>query len=269
MRNSSVFEQQFKQKCRVIFERQRQILSEALDTNAVQKKLKALAKTKVVDPNQLFLFSEFAGFEIELADALRPLYFNIITTTGYSAMAELAYNGANVPTFDPYKKNIQTWFNDKANKVGGDVNKETEKQLRLTLAEGISANESTFELRARIEQTLGYASTRRADNIARTESARAQTYADLAAWQQSGVVEAKRWYTAQDERVCIYCAEMDGTITDLTTNYFNKGDELNVDYTTNAGKQTTGTLKFGYDSVKGAPLHGSCRCVLIPILTKI
>lgn len=228
-----------------------------------------MGKTKIVDPNQLFLFSEFAGFEKELADALRPLYFNIITTTGYSAMAELAYNGAQVPTFDPYKKNIQNWFNDKAVKVGGDVNKETEKQLRLTLAEGIAANESTYELRARIEQTLGYASTRRADNIARTESARAQTYADIAAWKQSGVVIEKRWYTAQDERVCQYCASMDGQVVDVEKNYFDKGDELTVEYTTNSGKLTTGTLNFNYDSVKGAPLHSSCRCVLIPILSKI
>lgn len=184
-------------------------------------------------------------------------------------MAELAYNGANVPTFDPYKKNIQTWFNEKAEKVGGDVNAETEKQLRLTLAEGIAANESTYELRARIENTLGYASTRRADNIARTESARAQTYADIAAWQQSGVVEAKQWYTARDERVCAYCAHMDGTVIEVGKNYFNKGDSLDVDYVTQSGKPTSGTLKFNYDSVKGAPLHSSCRCVLIPILMKI
>lgn len=184
-------------------------------------------------------------------------------------MAELAYNGLNVPSFDPYKADIQTWFNEKAKKVGGDVNAETEKQLRATLAEGISQNETTFELRARVEQTLGFASTRRADNIARTESARAQTYADVAAWKQSGVVEGKRWYTAQDERVCIYCAEMDGKEIGLTRNYFNKGDRLEVDYTTNAGKETTGTLKFDYDSVKGAPLHSSCRCVLIPILKAI
>jgi SPP1 gp7 family putative phage head morphogenesis protein len=184
-------------------------------------------------------------------------------------MAELAYNGAQVPTFDPYKKNIQNWFNGKAEKVGGDVNAETEKQLRATLAEGISANESTYELRARIENTLGYASTRRADNIARTESARAQTYADIAAWEQSGVVVEKRWYTARDERVCQYCSYMDGTVVEVSKNYFDKGDELTVDYTTNAGKQTRGTINFSYDSVKGAPLHSSCRCVLIPILSKI
>lgn len=249
----------------MIFEQQRQELVGLLDTNQVQKAL----KRKVVDPNQLFLFAEWEKYNDELAKALKPLYFNIITTTGYSAMAELAYNGADVPTFDPYKKNIQTWFNEKAEKVGGDVNAETEKQLRTTLADGIAANESTYELRARIEQTLGYASTRRADNIARTESARAQTYADLAAWQQSGVVVEKRWYTAQDERVCPYCASMDGQVTEISKNYFNKGDELTVDYTTAGGKDTSGTLKFSYDSVKGAPLHSSCRCVLIPILSKI
>ena len=184
-------------------------------------------------------------------------------------MAELAMNGQDVPTFDPYRKNIQDWFNIKAEKVGGDVNAETEKQLRTTLADGIAANETNQELRARIENVMGIASTRRADNIARTESARAQTYADIAAWKQSGVVEYKRWYTARDERVCRYCGSMDGQIEKVGVNYFNKGDSLDVEYTGRNGDTLTGTLKFDYDGIKGAPLHSSCRCVLIPILSKV
>lgn len=184
-------------------------------------------------------------------------------------MAELAYNGLDVPTFDPYKKNIQNWFNSKAEKVGGDVNAETEKQLRATLSEGIQLNESTYELRARIENVLGFASTRRADNIARTESARAQTYADLAAWKQSGVVIETRWYTARDERVCIYCSDMDGKTVGLDKPYWREGDEMQVDYEGRGGETRTGTLKFNYGDVKGAPLHSSCRCVLIPIVSKV
>lgn len=226
-------------------------------------------KRKDVDPSKLFGFANFDEYAEQLSKALQPLYFNIITSTGYSAMAELAFNGANVPAFDPYKATIQKWFIEKANKVGGDVNAETEKQLRLTLADGIAANETNYELRARVEQVLGYASTRRADNIARTESARAQTYADIQAWQQSGVVVEKRWYTARDERVCRYCAHMDGTVEKVSSNFFNKGDTLDVTYTANSGEEKTSTLKFDYDGIKGAPLHSSCRCVLIPILSSV
>lgn len=255
------------QKCRAIFEQQKAALIADLDSNAIQKAYDP--KRKQIDPDKLLGFANFDDYAEQLSKALQPLYFNIITTTGYSAMAELAFNGADVPTFDPYKKNIQDWFINKANTVGGDVNAETEKQLRTTLADGIAANESTIELRARIEDVMGFASTRRADNIARTESARAQTYADIAAWKQSGVVVEKRWYTARDERVCPYCSFMDGTVEKVGINYFNKGDKLEVDYTTAGGKQTTGTLNFGYDSIKGAPLHSSCRCVLIPILSEI
>lgn len=184
-------------------------------------------------------------------------------------MAELAFNGASVPAFDPYKATIQKWFTEKAAKVGGDVNAETEKQLRTTLMDGIAKNETNYELRARVENVLGIASTRRADNIARTESARAQTYADIQAWQQSGVVVEKRWYTARDERVCRYCAHMDGTIEKVSTNFFNKGDTLDVEYTGSNGDQKVSTLKFDYDGIKGAPLHSSCRCVLIPILSAV
>lgn len=238
-----------------------------MESNQVRKAYDP--KRKAIDPNQLFLFAEWDKYNDELAKALKPLYFNIITSTGYSAMAELALNGLDVPTFDPYKKNIQDWFNGKAVKVGGDVNAETEKQLRTTLADGLSANETNQELRARIENVMGIASTRRADNIARTESARAQTYADISAWKQSGVVEYKRWYTARDERVCRFCGSMDGEIEKVGINYFNKGDSMNVDYVGTNGDDRTATLNFDYDGVKGAPLHGSCRCVLIPILSKV
>lgn len=252
-------------QCRRIFDQQRAEIIAALDSPSVQKAF----KKKDVDPDKLFNFANWDKYDEELAKALKPLYFNVITSTGYAAMAELAFNGLDVPTFDPYRANIQKWFNEKAEKVGGDVNAETEKQLRLTLEDGIKNNESTYQLRARVEDVIGYASTRRADNIARTESARAQTYADVAAWQQSGVVEAKRWYTARDERVCRYCSHMDGTVVGLGKNYFNKGDKLEVEYEGRNGEMRTGTLKFDYDSVKGAPLHGSCRCVLIPILTDV
>lgn len=236
-----------------------------IQTAAVQKAY----KKKELDPTKLFNAADWAKYNEELAKALRPLYFNIITSTGYSAMAELAFNGEVVPTFDPYKQNIQTWFNDKAKKVGGDVNAETEKQLRTTLAQGIANTETTVQLEQRINEVMGYSSTRRANNIARTESARAQTYADIAAWKQSGVVEYKRWYTAQDERVCPYCASMDGVTEKTGINFFNKGDSLDVDVAGRNGETRVSTINFSYDSVKGAPLHASCRCVLIPILSSI
>jgi SPP1 gp7 family putative phage head morphogenesis protein len=257
--------------CRRIFDQQKAEVIGALESPSVQKNIDGVRgrKIKEIDPSKLFGFANFDEYAEELSKALKPLYFNVITSTGYSAMAELAFNGQQVPTFDPYKKNIQDWFNGKAEKVGGDVNAETEKQLRATLQEGISLNETNNELRARIEQVFGYASTRRADNIARTESARAQTYADIAAWQQSGVVIEKRWYTARDERVCRYCAYMDGTVEKVGVNFFNKGESLDVEYTGRNGETKTSTLNFGYDSIKGAPLHGSCRCVLIPILSKV
>lgn len=258
-------------QCRKVFDLQKSEIITALNSPSVQKSIDGVRgrKVKEIDPGKLLGFANFDEYADELSKALKPLYFNVITSTGYAAMAELAFNGQDVPSFDPYRSNIQKWFNEKAEKVGGDVNAETEKQLRATLQEGIAANETNYELRARVEQVFGYASTRRADNIARTESARAQTYADIAAWQQSGVVIEKRWYTARDERVCRYCAFMDGTVEKVGVNFFNKGDHLDVDYTGRNGESKTSTINFNYDSVKGAPLHGSCRCVLIPILSKV
>ena len=76
-------------------------------------------------------------------------------------------------------------------------------------------------------------------------------------------------FVISDERVCRYCGSMDGQIEKVGVNYFNKGDSLDVEYTGRNGDTLTGTLKFDYDGIKGAPLHSSCRCVLIPILSKV
>ena len=99
---------------------------------------------------------------------------------------------------------------------------ETEKQLRASLSDGVPAGESRYELRARVEAVMGSASTIRADRIARYEVTHSQTYGDLQAWTQSGVVVGTEWYTAHDERVCLGCRSQDGRVVGLSRNYFDK-----------------------------------------------
>lgn len=201
-----------------------------------------------------------AGEQLKLA--LEPSLLQVIIDTGMDAMQQL---GLQPTLWDPYAEAVQAYFNERTTRIAHDVNEETEKQLRATLTEGINAGESGHQLRARIAAVMGIAATTRADNIAQTEVARAQSAADIFAWEQSGVVEAKEWYTAQDERVCKFCGPMHGTIIGLHANFFDKGDVQTETGKNRKGEESTYILKHDYDDVPGAPLHPRCRCTLLPV----
>lgn len=188
-----------------------------------------------------------------LAAAIKPIIQTVLISTGRSAITEA---GRDPSQFDPFTPAIREYFASRPTKIAEDVNEETAKQLRASLSQGVQAGESTYQLRARVEAVFGSASTMRADRIARTEVSRAQGFADIQAWTQSGVVVGKEWFTAEDERVCPFCNALDGKVTALDENYFDKGDTLDV-----GGK----TLKLDYDDVPSAPLHVKCRCVLLPV----
>ena len=109
---------------------------------------------------------------------------------------------------------------------------------------------------------FGTASTYRAFMIARTESAMAENYSDVVAWEQTGVVESKQWFTAEDEHVCGFCHEMDGVTITLKQSFFDKGDVMMFE--DKNGKPHEMMLDFR--TIGEPPLHPNCRCVLLPIL---
>ena len=153
-------------------------------------------------------------------------------------------------------------FKNNSLKVAKEVNAETEKQIRATLAQGMRENDTMQELSARIMHVFGTASTYRAFMIARTESAMAENYADVVAWEQTDVVEAKEWFTAEDEHVCGFCHEMDGKTIKLNQSFFQKGDVMMFEDSN--GKPHEMNLDFR--TIGEPPLHPNCRCVLLPVL---
>jgi hypothetical protein len=148
---------------------------------------------------------DWCEFDQQLARALAPLLLAVVAETGRYAMQQVALDPS---LFNTFTQSVQDYYNGRSTKIAKDINDETEKQLRAELSQGIREGEISHELRARVEKVFGFASTVRADRIARTEVTSAQSFADIEGWDQSGVVEAKEWYTAQDERVCNFCAPM-------------------------------------------------------------
>jgi HK97 family phage portal protein len=184
--------------------------------------------------------------------AVQPLLTLIVGETGKLAIQDVTSS----QDFDPFTDAVQGFYDDRSSNIAADVDAETEKQLKAALAEGITAGETTNELETRVRGVFGNASTMRANRIARSEVARAQGFADVQAWTQSGVVTGKEWFTAEDSTVCPWCGEMDGIKTDLQETFYDKGDTFTVD---------DKVLKLDYEDIEHPPLHNNCRCVLIPI----
>jgi hypothetical protein len=107
-----------------------------------------------------------------------------------------------------------------------------------------------------VEGVYSFADERRAGLIAKTESFRAANLANKDAWRLSGVVETVAWYTAEDQRVCQFCAVMDGVTIAVDDNFFDAGDTIKgID---------GGTMKASYGDIDPPPMHPDCRCYLRP-----
>jgi SPP1 gp7 family putative phage head morphogenesis protein len=250
-------EEQLIQAIQVQFDRQRDTIVSNL---AVVQRGKGMTTrdyvTELIDWEQA---------DAELKMAIAPGLIDVIIEAGLDAIALL---GVTDSAFDPYSEAVQKYHEARTTKIAADVNDETEKQLRATLTEGINAGETTYELAARVQTVMGIASTTRADTITRTEVARAQSAADIFAWDQSGVVEAKEWFTAKSERTCAFCADMHGKIIGLEENYFDKGDVQVVETTNRKGEKIKQVMHHDYDDVAGPPSHPRCRCSLLPVRTQ-
>jgi SPP1 gp7 family putative phage head morphogenesis protein len=256
------FEAQLASAAAAQFNDQRDQILAHLDTSKIGKSYGKKIKGKqptYTRKDWLQDLIDWAAASASFAEAIKPIVHATLLQAGRDATQDL---GIDAGWFDPFTPAIVEYFQNRSTKIAEDVTDETEKQLRASLSQGVLAGESTFELRARVEAVMGSASTMRADNIARYEVTHAQTYGDIQAWTQSGVVEGKEWYTAHDEHVCPGCSSMDGKILKLSENFFDKGDELIVD---RPGKDTPYRLKLDYENIGGCPLHNRCRCVLLPV----
>ena len=136
---------------------------------------------------------------------------------------------------------------------------ETDREKLIDLiAEGVAKGESVPTIRQNITKEFATYSKMQAERITRTEVLRASHDATLDAWEQSGIVIEKQWLTAMDERVCPYCAPLNGKTVELKTVFFKKGSE----YFGLADKP----LDLSYGSVKGGNLHVNCRCDILPVV---
>ena len=246
------YERMIMRASRNMFNKQKQDVKDWLQDNASNLN-KAFVKRKDWASDMV----DWEEYTNEFTAELEKIFAIIIDEIGTEA-----FNALVEGEFDPYTQTIQNFIKTNSLQVAKEINTETEKQIRATLAQGMRENETIQELTARIMHVFGTASTYRAFMIARTEAAMAQNYSDVVAWEQTGVVESKQWFTAEDEHVCGFCHEMDGVTITLAQSFFDKGDVMMFE--DKNGKPHEMTLDFR--TIGEPPLHPNCRCVLLPIL---
>lgn len=246
------YERMIMRASRRMFNAQAQDVKDWLRDNADK-----LNKSFVKKKDWAFSMVDWEEYNRSFSAELEKIFAIIIEEIGTQA-----FNALVEGEFDPYTQTIQNYIKNNSLKVAKSINEETEKQIRATLAQGMRENDTMQELTARIMHVFGTASTYRAFMIARTESITTENYADVQAWEQTGEVEYKEWYTAGDEKVCGFCNEMDGVTVKLDKLFFNKGDTMT--FLDSNGHEHTMTLD--YRSIGEPSLHPNCRCTLLPIL---
>jgi SPP1 gp7 family putative phage head morphogenesis protein len=131
------------------------------------------------------------------------------------------------------------------------ITKETRKRLQGHISEFVRNQETINQLARRIKPLFGDV---RAKMIAVTETTRAFAEGNQIAWKESGVIEQKRWVTANDELVCPVCGPLHQQVVDID-------DEFEVTYATKRGLVTA---RFPHP-----PAHVSCRCGMTPVIVRV
>ncbi len=161
-------------------------------------------------------------------------------------------------SFDVTNPEIEKFLSEYSMKFAKVINDETESMLRGRLSEGIQEGESIADLTDRVQEVFKGMESWRAERIARTETIRATNRAADMSYKMSGVVSKKEWITAQDERLCEFCAAMDGTVVEVGENFLDEEDDFEGD--------DGGEMTVSYEDVNGPPLHPNCRCCLVPVI---
>jgi SPP1 gp7 family putative phage head morphogenesis protein len=164
-------------------------------------------------------------------------YYPLLLAAAYADAGQAIDAGL---AFDLENPRIQQLLDRLALQVRG-VTDTTRQQIRTLV--GVQAEEGwSAEQLARFIRTLGDDWSRsRALLIARTETATAYSLGALAAYAESGVVDATEWLTAPSD-ACEICAPFSGQRAAL-------------------GEAFAGGISH-------PPAHPGCRCSLVPILSE-
>lgn len=214
----------------------------------VLKNLPSAVKAKAIDPEDLFAKDTFVAAFIDLAT---PILIDLYGKEG-AAAAELIGAGE----IDVLTPEVRKALENSIELLSRKYNETTLNLLKEKLEQGLSEGVSLDEMKGLVAEVYEFSNEVRAEMVAETETFRIANDATRQAWEQTGVVKTLKWYTAEDERVCPFCAPLQGKVVSIEETFFDKGDTV----TGEDGSK----LDLDYSDIAAPPLHISCRCYINP-----
>ena len=181
-----------------------------------------------------------------------PLYEEIVKGEGQKVLDDLVDD----MKFSDMTDTSQKFIHDKTAKMSWEINKTTNRKIEKIVNDNIGENVKVVS--SKLTELFDDMEKSRVDIIARTEVSKAINFATNESYMQSGVVEAKKWVTGRDSRVCEFCRELEGKIIGLSENFENRG--------ANIEGEDEGVMDIDYENIAHPPLHANCRCGLVPII---
>jgi HK97 family phage portal protein len=203
------------------------------------------------DIGELFDLKEWIGITINLTT---PILTSLTRDEATAALAMIGAQNQDILADAGVRAALERGISSMAH----SYNETTLEQLNDVLSETLTQPGGTSlpELTEAVNGVYSFADERRAGLIAKTESFRAANLANKDAWRLSDVVKTVTWFTAEDTKVCQFCAALDGKEIDINDNFFNLGDTVKG--------VNDGFMTLDYSDVEAPPLHPDCRCFIRP-----
>jgi len=123
--------------------------------------------------------------------------------------------------FDPMEAALLEWVKKTAASEVKTILETNLDDVRAVIKRGITDNLTNDQVARSIRQFYTDNSPYKAMRVARTETTKGATHANIAAADQSGIVDEKQWITARDDRVRDEHAAMDGETVGLHESFSN------------------------------------------------
>lgn len=172
-----------------------------------------------------------------LFNVLFPLVSDAALTGAENAITDLVDSLGIGTDWALVNDAVRDWAKRYTFELVGGITNTSRTFLQKAVADWIESGQPLDSLISDVERMF---SRNRAEMIAITEVTRAFAEGNLASWKASGVVNGKRWMTAEDELVCPICAPLANSEAELNGNF-----EGNLD---------------------SPPAHIRCRCWVQPIV---
>ncbi len=204
----------------------------------------------------------------DLANTAKP-YAQTIAEAGFDQGASLVSGAAGLPPAGPNNP-LGGLLSGKASEFVVEATNRAAIRMARSVSDSLAERVANI-IRIGIEETAtgtdviglleeaGF-DENRAQTIARTESARAYTDGQNAAWEASGVVKGKTWLVSPF--ACEFCEAAAKEFGEKSVGVNDAFYERGATITGASGA----TMALDFDDTSGPPLHPNCRCSLLPVI---